>query len=243
MTNEQYAEEQANEIEILQSIYPAELELLSTNPHSFSITIPVDEEDVRPCTLQLAVTYTAQYPDELPDFSITLKDQDDAPPLAETDAELAASDLDDLTAATRALAEDTRGMAMVFAMASNLREIAGQRLVQKTDDLKRKRELRIQKEIEADQAKFVGTPVTPENFAEWKRRFDQEMEAETAGAEEGADERGVRRAGRAEGKLTGRQLFEQNQDLATSDSSYVNDGDTSVDASSFSRQPDQSDSD
>ncbi|KAJ2359338.1 rwd domain-containing protein [Coemansia erecta] len=242
MTDAHYAEEQANEIEILQSIYPTEFEEHSTDPHKFSITVAVEEDDVRPCTLQLTVTYTAKYPDELPDFTIDVLDNDgdDDAVLGETDAILDTSDIGDLSTQTRAMCEESLGMAMVFSMASNLREIAAQRLVEKTTHLKQLREQRIQKEIEIEQAKFVGTPVTRANFDEWKLAFDREMaelarsQAAVASGEDGRT--AARRGVKPDDRPTGRQLFEQDKELAKSDSKYIADGDVSVDASLFSRE-------
>ncbi|KAJ1854189.1 rwd domain-containing protein [Coemansia sp. RSA 1822] len=241
MTDTHYAEEQANEIEILQSIYPTEFEELSADPHQFSITVPVEEDDVRSCTLCLTVTYTATYPDELPEFTISVLDDDeDAPPLSETDATLDTKDIDDLTAQTRTICEESLGMAMVFSMASNLREIAALRLVAKTIHLKQLREQRIQKEVEAEQAKFIGTPVTRENFLEWKAHFDCEASATKSDASAG-DDKASRRVAKPDDRLTGRQLFEQDKDLAKSDSKFINEGDISVDSKLFGREQDLSD--
>ncbi|KAJ2158162.1 rwd domain-containing protein [Coemansia sp. RSA 552] len=233
MTDSHYAEEQADEVAILQSIYPTEFQEITTDPvHKFAIAIAIDEEDdIRPCTLLLTVEYTAQYPEELPIFSIAVDEDPDAKPLGETDAVLDSSDIDKLHGETAKMGEDMLGMAMVFSMASNLKDIARDRLVDKTDALKRKREARLQKEIEADQAKFVGTPVTPENFLEWKRRFEAEMAldatrlADTASTDDKAPRRTTVKG--SEGKLTGRQLFEQDRTLANK---YADGGDTVPDS-------------
>ncbi|KAJ2497863.1 rwd domain-containing protein [Coemansia sp. RSA 1972] len=242
MPDTHYAEEQANEIEILQSIYPTEFEELSTDPRQFSITVPVEEDDVRSCTLCLTVMYTATYPDELPEFAISVldEDDDDAPPLSDTDATLDSKDIDDLTDQTRTIGEECLGMAMVFSMASNLREIAALRLVAKTIHLKQLREQRIQKEVEAEQAKFIGTPVTRENFLEWKVHFECETPATKSDALAG-DDRASRRVAKPDDRLTGRQLFEQDKDLAKSDSKYINEGDISVDSKLFGHEQDLSD--
>ncbi|KAJ1888315.1 rwd domain-containing protein, partial [Kickxella alabastrina] len=69
MSAEHYADEQQNEIEILQSIYPTELVELSQDPRRFTLTIRIDDDgdgDFRPCTLDLTIEYTATYPDTLP---------------------------------------------------------------------------------------------------------------------------------------------------------------------------------
>ncbi|KAJ2802861.1 Protein gir2 [Coemansia guatemalensis] len=243
MTNsEHYKDEQNNEIEILQSIYPSEFTEHSTDPHKFSLKIPIEEEDIRPCTLILGVEYTAHYPDELPEFTIELVDDDTLPAAGETDAVLESKDLTDIHSKLQTMYESNLGMAMVFGMATDLKEIAGQLLADKTKELKRQKDARLQKEIEADRAKFVGTLVTRENFLQWKERFQAEMALKNAtladSSAEDSKSSAARRLGTkaaAGGRLTGRQLFEQDKSLAASDSSYFADGDASVDTREFAR--------
>ncbi|KAJ2776776.1 rwd domain-containing protein [Coemansia interrupta] len=244
MSAEHYAEEQQNEVDILQSIYPTEFVQESTDPYRFSLTIAVDDaDDIRPCTLQLTIEYTPTYPDELPVFEIALSDEGNDAPITDLDAELSDDDIDHLTQRTRETGEESLGMAMVFAMASNLKEAAIERLAKKTADLKRIKDERIQKEIEAEQAKFIGTQVTRESFLEWKQRFEAEMMDMARLAAEAEERQGAKRAAAAAGsmaagakkdsRLTGRQLFEQDKSLAMSDSRFITDGDVSVDASAF----------
>ncbi|KAJ2902868.1 rwd domain-containing protein [Coemansia aciculifera] len=244
MVDAHYAEEQASEVEILQSIYPTELEILhAAAPQKFSISIDVEEQDeIRPCNLLLTIEYTATYPDALPIFDITLSPSTLPAPPTDIEAELAANDLSDLTAKLRELGEECLGMAMVFSMSTGLKEAAIQRLVEKTNELKRIKEAKIQKEIEADQAKFIGTPVTRANFLEWKARFDLETKEHLGRlAGDAAGEDRVRRTVAGGGKkdedkkLTGRQLFEQDRSLAQSDSTFIADGDVAVDASLFAQ--------
>ncbi|KAJ2723165.1 rwd domain-containing protein [Coemansia sp. Benny D115] len=242
MSAEHYAEEQQSEIEILQSIYPTEFVEESQDPWRFSLTILIDDaDDIRPCSLQLGVEYTPTYPDALPIFSITLSEEGNDAPIDETDAELSDKDLEYLTDRIRETGEESLGMAMVFSMASSLKELATERLVDKTKELKRLKEERIQKEIEADQAKFIGTPVTKESFMEWRTRFDAEMELAARNAAESEDTRGRKMGSgpvvkKDAGKLTGRQLFEQDKTLAVSDSRFISEGDVSVDTSAFPRE-------
>ncbi|KAI9480138.1 rwd domain-containing protein [Coemansia sp. RSA 989] len=224
MADEHYTEEQANEIEILQSIYPTEFTQHSAN--NFTIAILVDEEDVRHCTLNLTIEYTPKYPDEPPHFTIDLADSPEA--VDKLDAHLSPEDLQALSEQTQTICEESLGMAMVFSMATNLKEIAAQRLVEITKELKRQEDARIQKEIEKEQEKFIGTLVTREVFMEWRARFDKEM------AQGARDEKDVAsRRPKVEGKLTGRQLFEQNKDLANSDSKFFTDDDVAVDTRSY----------
>ncbi|KAJ1989433.1 rwd domain-containing protein [Coemansia spiralis] len=240
MADDRYKEEQQNELEILQSIYPTEFTEISAVPPKFSLRLTVDDDDIRPHTLDLTVEYTATYPDALPLFDIAAEDIGPSL-LGETDAVLGEGDIAVLRDKTSEVAADSLGMAMVFSMATVLKEAAEELLRAQTAELKQKRELRIQREIEAEQAKFVGTLVTRAGFLEWKARFEREMQAEESG-----DPR-ARRAGvagpRRDDRLTGRQLFEQDRTLAQSDTAFVADGDVSVDTSLFTNEDVSDDSD
>ncbi|KAJ2812376.1 rwd domain-containing protein [Coemansia furcata] len=249
MVDAHYAEEQTNEVEILQSIYPTELEILHPKvPQKFTISIDVEDYDeIRPCNLQLTVEYTETYPDSLPLFEISLTPST-LPEPSDTEAELNDKDLCDLTDKLRELGEECLGMAMVFSMSTGLKEAAVQRLVEKTAELVRAKEARIQKEIEADQAKFIGTPVTRANFLEWKAKFDLETKDHLRRlASEAGDDRARKAAGGSkkdeDRRLTGRQLFEQDKSLAQSDSTFIADGDVAVDASLFVQEDDELSSD
>ncbi|KAJ2040367.1 rwd domain-containing protein [Coemansia sp. S3946] len=243
MVDAHYAEEQTNEVEILQSIYPTELEILHTEvPQKFTISIDIEDDDeIRPCSLLLTVEYTETYPDALPLFEISLT-PNTLPAPTDIEAELNDKDIYDLTDRLRELGEECLGMAMVFSMSTGLKEAATQRLVEKTAELVRVKEAKIQKEIEADQAKFIGTPVTRANFLEWKAKFELETKEHLSRL---AGEAGEDRARRAvsskkdeDKRLTGRQLFEQDRSLAQSDSTFIADGDVAVDASLFVQEDD-----
>ncbi|KAJ2488904.1 rwd domain-containing protein [Coemansia sp. RSA 2050] len=242
MVDAHYTEEQTNEIEILQSIYPTELVMLrSEAPQKFTISVDVEDDgEIRPCNLQLAVEYTETYPDTLPLFDIALSPSKLAPP-TEIEAELNDKDLGNLTDRLRELGEECLGMAMVFSMSTGLKEAAVQRLTEKTAELVRKKEEKTQKEIAADQAKFIGTPVTRASFLEWKAKFDAELKDHLSRlASEAGEDRSKRAAGGSkkdeDRRLTGKQLFEQDRSLAQSDSTFIADGDVAVDASLFVKE-------
>ncbi|KAI8343084.1 hypothetical protein BC941DRAFT_344275, partial [Chlamydoabsidia padenii] len=150
--------------------------------------------------LSLHVTYTPAYPDELPEFEIDVIDG------------------------------KSLGMAMIFTMASLVKEelnemVLGTKRVREEAEEERQRKLE-----EVEMAKFNGTKVTIERFLEWKKGFDKEMEALE-------DQAKLARAKELKNKLTGRQLFEQDKSLASSDDKYMEEGDISVDATQFEKEP------
>ncbi|KAI8326117.1 RWD-domain-containing protein [Martensiomyces pterosporus] len=239
MSDDHYAEEQRSEVDILQSIYPTEFEEISQDPYKFSIAVAVDDDDDIPaCCLSLTVEYTATYPDELPNFEISAEE-------SENEVSISDGDVEEFTAKTREIGEESLGMAMVFNMAMNLKELAVQRLSEKVEAVKKREEERIQKEIEADQKKFIGTRVTRASFLEWKEGFDKDMNVHmTKLAAEANDERSASKRGADSKKgdrLTGRQLFEQDKSLAQSDARFISEGDVSVDASLFEKEETLSD--
>uniref|UniRef100_A0A4W2BR90 RWD domain-containing protein 1 n=1 Tax=Bos indicus x Bos taurus TaxID=30522 RepID=A0A4W2BR90_BOBOX len=66
-----YGEEQRNELEALESIYPDSFTVLSENPPSFTITV-ISEAGENDETVQttLKFTYSEKYPDEAPLYEI-----------------------------------------------------------------------------------------------------------------------------------------------------------------------------
>ncbi|KAI7871461.1 ubiquitin-conjugating enzyme/RWD-like protein [Spinellus fusiger] len=144
-----YIEEQQIEIEALESIYPEEFNAISAK--EFSIAIQSDDVDGEPsCILSLHVTYTPNYPDELPEYTIE---------------EVATA------------GEDCLGMAMIFTFTSIMKEELNRVVwdAQRTKEeaaLEKKR-----KEEEIEHAKFRGTKLTVDRFMEWRVGFNKEMEA------------------------------------------------------------------
>ncbi|ORX67452.1 hypothetical protein DL89DRAFT_213662, partial [Linderina pennispora] len=218
------------EVEILQSIYPSEFTELAESPYRFSIEIALEDDELPASTVLLTVEYTATYPDELPDENVP-----------EPEAELDDDDLEEFKEKTRVIGEESLGMAMVFNMAMHVKELMAERLIEKLAEIKRQEDERIQKEVEADQAKFIGTQVTRASFLEWKERFDLERAETKKAALAAAESRGTARRTADSKKqsdmmLTGRQLFEQDRSLAQSDSKFISEGDVAVDSSLFENE-------
>ncbi|XP_019375600.1 PREDICTED: RWD domain-containing protein 1 isoform X2 [Gavialis gangeticus] len=117
--------------------------------------------------------------------------------------------------------EENLGMVMIFTLVSAVQE----KLNEIVDHIKtRIEEEKKQKEREAEEAEkecFHGTPVTIENFLSWKAKFDTELlelkrkkmkEEEQAG----------------KNKLSGKQLFEMDHNLDTSDIQFLEEAGNSV---------------
>ncbi|KAI8376177.1 ubiquitin-conjugating enzyme/RWD-like protein [Radiomyces spectabilis] len=212
-----YLEEQRNELEALESIYPEEFEDLGEE--GFKILVhPDDQDEAAPVVLTLNVKYTPQYPDELPETEVEV-----------VSGELTGAQKERLHQAVQTAGEESLGMVMVFAMASVLKEELNNVLneSQRTQAAMEAEKRRLEEERE--QAKFKGTKLTVERFMEWKAKFDKEMETQE-------EEERKARLRELKNRPTGRQLFEQDKSLAMSDSRYMDEGDVSVDASQFDRE-------
>ncbi|KAG0302937.1 RWD domain-containing protein 1 [Dissophora globulifera] len=215
-----YKEEQANELEALQSIYPDEYEEISTDPGEFTILIVPDEQDGDDSySLKLHVTYTKTYPDTLPEFSIDMEE-----------TQLDEEDFNTIMKNVTESAEEAIGMGMVFSMASTARDSLTE-IIQANKIKREQAELeREKREYEEEEQRKAGTKVTTEVFLKWKTAFDIEM------AEKERIEKGLKKEDPKMLKPTGRQLFERDHSLAKSDATFMEEGDVDVDIALFERE-------
>ncbi|TCD69716.1 hypothetical protein EIP91_006483 [Steccherinum ochraceum] len=217
------------EFEVLESIYPTELSKLSDKEIRIEVEPEEPAEHLDPLLLALNVVYPDEYPDVLPELS-----------LEAVEGEVTDEEEANLLDGMRTVGEENIGMAMTFTLVSHLRE--------QLSDLVRKREEQREHEesekerllIEAEEARTRGTPVTLSSFNAWKAKFDKEL-AQKREREEDEKLKGSTAKEREEVKklgtrLTGRQLFERNKDLATSDDSLMEEGTVSVDVSQYERE-------
>ncbi|KAM4817595.1 RWD domain-containing protein 1 [Urocitellus parryii] len=205
-----YGEEQRNELEALESIYPDSFTVLSENPPSFTITVTSEAgENDETVQTTLKFTYSEKYPDEAPLYEIFSQEN------------LEDNDVSDILKLLALQAEENLGMVMIFTLVTAVQE----KLNEIVDQIKtRREEEKKQKEREAEEAEkqlFHGTPVTIENFLSWKAKFDAELleikkkrmkEEEQAG----------------KNKLSGKQLFETDHNLDTSDIQFLEDAGNNV---------------
>uniref|UniRef100_A0A452EN62 RWD domain-containing protein 1 n=1 Tax=Capra hircus TaxID=9925 RepID=A0A452EN62_CAPHI len=207
-----YYKEQRNELEALESIYPDSFTVLSENPPSFTITVTSEAgENDENVQTTLKFTYSEKYPDDAPLYEIFAQ------------LNLEDNDVADILKLLALQAEENLGMVMIFTLVTAVQE----KLNEIVDQIKtRREEEKKQKEKEAEEAEkqlFHGTPA----------RFDAELleikkkrmkEEEQAG----------------KNKLSGRQLFETDHNLDTSDIQFLEDvgNNVEVDESLFQEMDD-----
>lgn len=205
-----YKEEQEQELEILRSIYPDELQELTDN--KFNIHFALDTNPIK--YIVLNVEYPEEYPEIIPLLDVQtsegtyLKSQaseegndDENNPDEEAyfKDELNRDDMKKLLDELNENAEENVGMASVFTLASLLKESAENLYNEKIKKQEHEHEKAILEQEEKEQEKFRGTPVTEESFAEWRRKFREEFKLDQLKEE----------ANNNKSKLTGKQIFEQ----------------------------------
>ncbi|XP_068426613.1 RWD domain-containing protein 1 [Clinocottus analis] len=198
-----YAEEQRNELEAIESIYPDSFTVLSDEPISFTVTVTSDpDENGEIVEATLKFTYVEKYPDEPPLWEIYSQEN-----LEDVDGE-------DVLALLQQQAEENLGMVMIFTLVTAVQE----KLNEIVDVMKHRREEEKQrKEAEAEEAEkvlFQGTVVTIENFLTWKAKFELEM-SELRTKRQKEEEQGGKL------KLSGKKLFETDHNLDTSDIQFL----------------------
>lgn len=176
-----------------------------------------------PIVLSLHIQYTSDYPDAPPNMSIhVLRDTKAVlgPALSDQDGEdgedAASADrpaVTELQTGLDEVAQESLGMAMVFTLASHLRESVTTLIQRRVAEIEAAASAKREAEIEAEAEKFRGTAVTPERFAEWRAKFVQEMaekekkEQEAKMSKMSAKEREEYKKSKV--KPSGKQLFEK----------------------------------
>lgn len=217
-------EEQAQEIEVLQSIYPDELTVISEK--HFTIRIALETASDRKHALLLSVRYPDQYPEVVPQLDLHVaeeevedveedsdEDDDDEKFVSLSEViELERSDLAVLVGKLNEEAELNLGLPSVFGLAALLRDEAELLFQQKVDAAQKKYDAELLAREQEEQKKFHGTKVTKESFNEWRNSFRKEMKIEERDQE--------RFEKMHNGKMTGREIFEkglagdENDDIA-----------------------------
>ncbi|CAF0966462.1 unnamed protein product [Adineta ricciae] len=194
-------EEQLQEIEALNSIYPDEIIVLSEDPFpKFTLMVKPttnDEDSLKPF-LQLEITFHENYPEQAP--QITIIDSANVDDTSAFDSEI------------QKICEENLGMPVIFTLASDLSEKLSiqseNRQIRQREALERRQ----REEEEAEHKRFEGTRVTVESFIKWKVKFDAEQNELKKVVK--VDETELK-------KLTGRQLFEKDRSLYDSDIQFI----------------------
>uniref|UniRef100_G3UCP9 RWD domain-containing protein 1 n=1 Tax=Loxodonta africana TaxID=9785 RepID=G3UCP9_LOXAF len=205
-----YSEEQRNELEALESIYPDSFTVLSETPPSFTITVTSEAgENDETVQTTLKFTYSEKYPDDAPLYEIFSQEN------------LTDSDVSDILKLLALQAEENLGMVMIFTLVSAVKL----RIKNIPFQSKLPKSVRVAVQTETHpphpQQLFHGTPVTIENFLSWKAKFDAEL-LEIKKKRMKEDEQ----AGK--NKLSGKQLFETDHNLDTSDIQFLEDAGNNV---------------
>ena len=201
-------EEQAEEREVLDSIFPDEITDVNEAEYRVSMQLDVKQEtedDPEPPTILLNVRYPEAYPDVAPILDVT--QPPNAPKYAHLDIQ---QDKARLMEALQPMIEESMGMAMVFTLVSTLKDAAELLIAERQNAIQALKDVEAAKAEEEENRKFEGQKVTKEFFLAWRERFRKEqIEAtEKKQAEQEAEDK-KKRVKVEEKKLTGKQLWEQ----------------------------------
>ena len=240
-----YKSEQEQEIEVLESIYPEELNVISgVYPNiQFEVSVALELRDNETFNNDLLNSLTKlhtllisfQLPDTYPDTSPIIGIQavesplngDDEDSDGEEEEKEEEEEFDEhgdkvikrlenlpdeisfseyipelLVKVNEQIETDMLiGMQMCFSLISSIKENAENWFVERLNELVRQHDLEIKKREAEEQKKFTGTKVTKGSFEKWRNEFRKEL---------GLDERDrLRRLQAHNGRLTGKQMFEQ----------------------------------
>lgn len=200
-------EEQKEEREVLDSIFPDEIQDISDTEYRITIVLDTPKEaddDSQGPTIILNVKYPDSYPDEAPYLDIT------QPPNASKHEHLdIQEDKARLLEALQPTIEESVGMAMVFTLVSTLKDAAELLISERQNAVQALKDMEARKAEEEENRKFEGEKVTRESFLAWQEKFKKEMEEEAARRQAEQEAEDKRKKIKAEVKLTGKQLWEQ----------------------------------
>lgn len=197
-------EEQIEEREVLDSIFPDEITDISETEYRIQITLDIPDDEGEPPVMILTVRYPPEYPDVAPRLELS-------PPhnAALHDYLNIAEDKTQLLRGLEETIEENLGMAMVFTLVSTVKEAAEQLVLDRKAEDARKHEEKVLEAEREENKKFHGVMVNRETFTKWREGFLQEMEdARIKEEEERAAEMKKARI-KEPVKLTGRQLWER----------------------------------
>ncbi|KAK5651752.1 hypothetical protein OQA88_11714 [Cercophora sp. LCS_1] len=197
-------EEQTEEREVLDSIFPDEMTDVSETEYRISITLDIPDDEEEPPVMVLTVRYPEEYPDKAPLLELS------APQNATPHSYLNVSeDKTQLLDGLEATVEENLGMAMVFTLVSTLKDAAEQLVVDRRAAAAKAHEEALLAAEREENKKFHGTPVNRETFLKWRDEFVKEMEEARIREEEERLAELKKARIREPVRLTGRQLWER----------------------------------
>ncbi|KAG5928632.1 hypothetical protein E4U42_000237 [Claviceps africana] len=199
-------EEQVEEREVLESIFPDEITDLSETEFQVSIKldIPFEEDDDSAPQFLLQVRYPDDYPDVAPHLDLL-----GAPNAPSHQHFNIGADREELLSLVQETIQENLGMAMIFTVVSTIKDHAEQMIQDRKDTVARAQEEMALAAEREENKKFHGTQVTPETFLKWREGFMREM-AEKERLEEEERLAELKRARVKEPvKLTGRQIWQR----------------------------------
>ncbi|KAG8626638.1 hypothetical protein KVT40_005583 [Elsinoe batatas] len=198
-------EDQVEEREVLDSIFPDEITDISPTEYRISIALDLPtegEEDPPSPVLLLHVSYPEAYPDEAPRLDIQ------APPNAAKHPQLdVQEDKDQLLSSLDTTIQENLGMAMVFTLVTTLKESAEQLVLDRRASIQAEHDAQAAEAEAEENRKFEGTKVTRETFLAWSEKFKREMEEEKERLEREREEELKRKKIKEEKKMTGKELW------------------------------------
>ncbi|KAI1763438.1 RWD-domain-containing protein [Hypoxylon sp. FL1150] len=203
-------EEQVEEREVLDSIFPEEITDISDTEYRISIQLDLpdddhgDDEPSEPPTLVLHVRYPDDYPDEAP--ILDLSPPQNASPYPYFSV---AADKERLLKGLEDTIQENMGMAMIFTVVTTLKEEAEQLVAERKETAARAHEEVLLAAEREENKKFHGTPVTPETFMKWREGFIKEMQEKAQREEEERLAELKKARVKEPTKLTGKQLWER----------------------------------
>ncbi|GAW18832.1 hypothetical protein ANO14919_083140 [Xylariales sp. No.14919] len=202
-------EEQVEEREVLDSIFPEEITDISDTEYRIAVKLnPPDDdngdEGSEPPTIILHVRYPDAYPDEAP--MLDLSPPANAPPHPRFSV---SADKEQLLKGLEDTIQENLGMAMVFTLVTTLTELAEQLMTERKEAVERERQEVLLAAEREENKKFHGTPVTPETFLKWRDDFMREMEEQRQREEEERLAELKKAKVKEAPRLTGKQLWER----------------------------------
>jgi RWD domain len=201
-------EEQREEREVLDSIFPEEITDISDTAYRIAIALEVTNEhgdQTEPPTIILNVSYPDIYPDVAPHLDLSSPPNAPKHPLLDV-----SEDKVHLLKSLNITVEENLGMAMIFTLVTTLKESAEQLIIERQGVVQAQKDKEASKVEEEENRKFHGTSVTKERFLQWREKFRAEIaQKERREKEEREAEEKKKRGGKVEEKkMTGRQLWE-----------------------------------